>query len=50
MTIAKRYGINVVKLQDMVCLAKEKGIDFIRSKEKNQSYTAEIKIMAEELP
>lgn len=48
MTIAKRYGISAIKLQDMVCLAKEKGIDFIRSKERNQSYTAEIKIMAVE--
>lgn len=46
--IAKKYGISATKLQDLVCLAKENGMEIIKSQDRNIYYPAEIKIKAVE--
>ena len=47
-TIAKKYGISIIKIQELVFLAKERGIDFILSQDRNRHYPIEIKLQAVE--
>lgn len=44
--IAEKYKISAVRLQDLVCAAKEKGIDSIISQENNRKYSSELKEQA----
>ena len=44
--IAEKYKISAVRLQDLVCAAKEKGIESIISQEKNSKYSSELKEQA----
>ena len=44
--IAEKYKISAVRLQDLVCAAKEKGIESIISQEKNRKYSSELKEQA----
>ena len=44
--IAEKYKISAVRLQDLVCAAKEKGIGSIISQEKNRKYSSELKEQA----
>ena len=46
--IAKKYGISSAKLEEMVCIAREKGIDYVIPKERNRNYSVEMKIKAVE--
>ena len=44
--IAEKYKISAVRLQDLVCATKEKGIDSIISQENNRKYSSELKEQA----
>lgn len=44
--IAEKYKISAVRLQDLVCAAKEKGIESIISQKENRKYSSELKEQA----